>query len=66
MTPVTPNNEQEKRQGYGQPPAQSTKRYTKRQNMSDNTDSLAQPKEQSHPRVFLMLSRNPNQELKGI
>ena len=46
-TPAAPNNKQEKRQGFGQPPAQSTTRYTRRQNMSDNTDSLAQPKEQS-------------------
>ena len=34
--------------------------------MSDNTDSLAQPKEQSQCRVLLKLHRNPNQELKGI
>ena len=34
--------------------------------MSDNTDSLAQPKEQSQHRALLKLHRNPNQELKGI
>ena len=34
--------------------------------MSDKTDSLAKPKEQSQPTVFLKLHRNHNQELKGI
>ena len=54
-TPVAPNDDQEKRQGFRHLLTQSTTRYTRRQNVSDNTDSLSQPKEQSQPKIWLKL-----------
>ena len=65
-TPVTPNNGQERRQGFGQPPAVwSATRYTRR-NMSDNTASSPQPVEQLQPKIWLKLRTNHIKNLMTI